>query len=151
MTAKTSAVTKARNKKRRHKFTWTEEKRREALARAADGESERNYDALFTGFEAKGISPDIVIPRENVFTYNAWIALGRQVRKGETGVKLPEVFIPVTKKDEDHPKSEKKKMRFMRNRPAAVFHVSQTDPIPDFKGKPFVDPAADDDGEEEDC
>lgn len=144
-----TTTTKKRPRKKGRRFTWTEEKRKEALSRAEGGESERNYDALFEGFAAKGIDIDRVIPRENVFTYNAWLALGRQVRKGETGVRLPEVFIPVTKKDEDAPNNDKKKKKFMRIRPAAVFHVSQTDPIPGWTGKLFIDPAAEDDEEEE--
>lgn len=149
--AKTKPVQKARNKKRRHKFTHTEQTRREALDRAENGASERNYDALFAGFEALGISPDIVIPRENVFTYRAWQALGRQVKKGAKGVQLPEVFIPVTKKDEDHPNSEKKKQRFMRMKSPFVFHSSQTEPMADWTGKVWVDQAGDDDDAEEDC
>ena len=39
-------------------------------------------------FTERGWAPEDVKPRENVFTYKAWQALGRQVRKGEKGVKV---------------------------------------------------------------
>lgn len=113
-------------KSKKKKFTMTDEKRREALDRAENGSSERNYDAIFAGFAAKGIND--IEPRENVFTYNAWLAKGRQVRKGEKGVKI-ESFIPVTAKDKDAPNDPEKEKRFMRQRITTVFHISQTDPI----------------------
>lgn len=113
--------------KKGKKITVTDLMRREALNRAEDGESVRNYDAIYEGFAAKGIEEDDILPRENIFTYNAWLAKGRQVRKGEKGVKI-EVFIPVTKKDEEKPDDESKKVSFTRAKPTTVFHISQTDP-----------------------
>lgn len=60
----------------------------EALARAKGSESLANYAEIIEGFAAKGIPVDEIKPRENVFTYNAWKALGRYVKKGEHGVKI---------------------------------------------------------------
>jgi hypothetical protein len=54
----------------------------EALTRAVQGQSLSNWPAIVAGFEAKGIPADDIRPRENVFTYHAWRALGRQVRRG---------------------------------------------------------------------
>ena len=93
---------------------------KESLLRAKNGDSLANYPAIFQGFAAKGISANDIKPRENVFTYNAWKALGRQVRKGEKGVKVV-TWIPA--KDSDSENS------FMLCKHSTVFHVSQTDPI----------------------
>ena len=65
----------------------TQELQQEALSRAVSGQSVCNYREIFAGFMARGIPEEDIKPRENVFTYNAWRALGRQVRKGEHGVK----------------------------------------------------------------
>src|SRR5882672_927343 len=65
-----------------------EEMQQEALARAASGQSLANWPAIILGFAAKGIPEADIRPRENVFTYHAWRALGRQVRRGEHGVKV---------------------------------------------------------------
>lgn len=48
----------------------------EALSRAVNGLSLGNYPAIFGGFMAKGIPEAEIKPRENVFTYQAWRALG---------------------------------------------------------------------------
>src|SRR5438034_10027158 len=74
-----------------------EEIQREALSRAASGQSLANWPAIIHGFAAKGIPESDIRPRENVFTYHAWRALGRQVRRGEHGVKVT-TFVPMTKK-----------------------------------------------------
>jgi hypothetical protein len=60
-----------------------QEVRQEALARAVSGQSFTNFPAIFAGFAAKGIPESEIKPRENVFTFNAWKALGRVVRRGE--------------------------------------------------------------------
>src|SRR5579862_5703501 len=60
----------------------------ESLTRAVAGQSFSNWPAIIQGFAAKGIPVDDIRPRENVFTYHAWRALGRQVRRGEHGVKV---------------------------------------------------------------
>lgn len=95
----------------------------EALQHALQSLSMANYAAIFSGFEAKGIALDDIKPRENVFTFNAWQALGRQVRKGEHGVSIC-TWIPMSKKDADgvaQPIGRKP-------RTTTVFHVSQTEP-----------------------
>ncbi len=89
----------------------------EALSRAINGESLLNYPAILEGFEAKGISD--VEPRVNVFTYHAWRAKSRQVRKGEHGVR---VVTWITSTDKRTGKEKKYPKR------TTVFHVSQTDP-----------------------
>jgi hypothetical protein len=88
----------------------------ESLNRAKHGDSLINYPTIIKGFIEKGINPLEIKPRENVFTYNAWLALGRQVRKGEKGVKC------VTYRD-----NEKTSKKFLCR--VAVFHISQTDSI----------------------
>ncbi len=98
----------------------------EALGRATNGQALTNLPAILQGFQAKGIPEDEIKPRENVFTYQAWRALGRQVRKGEHGVRV-QTFIPMTheKKDETTGKIEVVTRRHPRQ--TTVFHVSQTD------------------------
>jgi N-terminal domain of anti-restriction factor ArdC len=98
----------------------------EALARATTGLSMSNYPTIYGGFMEKGIPESEIKPRENVFTYNAWRALGRQVRRGEHGVKVL-TFIDCQKRDEE---TGQLKERFRRPFSTTVFHVSQTDEIP---------------------
>jgi antirestriction protein ArdC len=97
----------------------------EALARATTGLSMSNYPTIYGGFTAKGIPESEIKPRENVFTYNAWRALGRQVRRGEHGVKVL-TFIDCQKRDEE---TGQLKERFRRPSSTTVFPVSQTDEI----------------------
>lgn len=96
----------------------------EALSRATQGQSLTNYPAIFRGFEAKGIPSDQINPRENVFSYSAWQALGRQVKRGEHGVKIL-TLRTVTKED----KKTGKKSTFTMPWRVTVFHVSQTEEI----------------------
>jgi antirestriction protein ArdC len=103
-----------------------EEARREALTRAVSGQSFSNFPAIFQGFAAKGIPESEIKPRENVFTYQAWKALGRQVRRGEHGVKVV-TFIDCQSKETDRDTGERKSFR--RPWTTTVFHVSQTDPV----------------------
>jgi antirestriction protein ArdC len=98
----------------------------ESLSRAVSSQSVMNYPGIFYGFEAMGIPADDIKPRENVFTYNAWKALGRQVRKGEHGVKAT-TFVPVSGKK--NVETGESKDGFRMPRTVTVFHVSQTDPI----------------------
>lgn len=102
----------------------------EALHRAESGPSVANFAAIFEGFQAKGIPMDEISPRENVFTYNAWLAKNRQVRKGEKGVKIV-TWIPISAKTGTGSESTAaaKKSRGMFPRSATVFHISQTDPV----------------------
>ena len=90
----------------------------ESLNRAKNGDSLANYQAIMQGFADKGIAANDIIPRENVFTYNAWLALNRQVKKGEHGVKVV-TWIPAKNKDSES--------SFMLCRRSTVFHISQTD------------------------
>jgi hypothetical protein len=114
-----------------------EEVQQEALNRAASGQSLSNWPATLAGFTAKGIPESEIKPRENVFTYHAWRALGRQVRRGEHGVKLV-TFVAVAGKDGKDDTDDVGAMEFDSTRrrggyrrpwSATVFHVSQTDPI----------------------
>src|SRR5690349_7011520 len=52
-----------------------------ALERATTQASLANYPVIIAGFMAKGIPESEIKPRENVFTFKAWRALGRIVRK----------------------------------------------------------------------
>jgi hypothetical protein len=106
----------------------------EALARARSQMSLANYPAIYAGFEAKGIPEAEIKPRENVFTFHAWRALGRQVRKGEHGVKVLTV-IPIGGKEETDPETGEKTITSVRTRgwSTTVFHLSQTDPLETFR------------------
>jgi hypothetical protein len=99
---------------------------REALTRAVSGQSFSNFPAIFQGFAAKGISESEIKPRENVFTFDAWRALGRTVRRGEHGVKVV-TFIDCQSKETDPDTGERKIIR--RPWTTTVFHVSQTEPL----------------------
>ena len=115
-----------------------EEMQREALDRAVSGQTLSNWPAIFAGFVAKGIPESEIKPRENVFTYHAWRALGRQVRRGEHGVRVI-TFVSVAEKDSkedvdgvatnDVDDTNKRKGGYRRPWSATVFHISQTDPI----------------------
>ena len=96
----------------------------EALTRAVSGQSLSNFPAIFQGFAAKGIPESEIKPRENVFTFDAWKALGRVVRRGEHGVKVV-TFIDCQSKESDPDTGERK--IFRRPWTTTVFHVSQTD------------------------
>ena len=93
------------------------EHQQDALMRARSGSSALNYQAIITGFMAKGIPSSAIIPRENVLTYGAWQAIGRQVLKGQKGVKVVS-WIKTT---------DKTGAETMRPTSATVFHVSQTE------------------------
>jgi hypothetical protein len=102
------------------------EVRRESLMRAVSGQTMSNYPAIFQGFIAKGIPESEIRPRENVFTFEAWKALGRYVRKGEHGVKVV-TFIETKSKEVDQDTGEPKLIR--RPWSTTVFHVSQTEAL----------------------
>jgi hypothetical protein len=112
-----------------------EQIQQEALDRAMSGQAMSNWPAIFAGFVAKGIPEHDIKPRENIFTYHAWRALGRQVRRGEHGVKVCTFVACEGKNDEGKPEGEeatepnKAKRGYRRPWTATVFHVSQTDPI----------------------
>jgi len=96
----------------------------EALSRATRGQSFANYTSIFEGFMQKGIAEADIKPRENVFTFNAWKALGRYVRRGEHGVRVL-TFIETEKED----KTTGKKETSRRPWSSTVFHVSQTEKV----------------------
>lgn len=100
--------------------------RQESLTRAVSGQSFSNFPAIFQGFAAKGIPESEIKPRENVFTFDAWKALGRVVRRGEHGVKVV-TFIDCKSKETDPVTGERKIIR--RPWTTTVFHFSQTDPL----------------------
>lgn len=108
----------------------------ESLTRAASGQSLTNWPAIIAGFAAKGIPESDIRPRENVFTYHAWRALGRQVRRGEHGVKVVTFVSVQGKEDKDgvavndlDGTDKPKRGAYRRPWCATVFHISQTDPI----------------------
>ena len=98
----------------------------QALTNATTSQSVMNYRTIYAEFSARGIPMDDIKPRENVFTYNAWRALGRQVRKGKHGVHVV-TFVPMSVKDET--KESGRKLIGRRPRITTVFHVSQTEAI----------------------
>lgn len=100
--------------------------RLESLRRAVSGQSLSNLPAIFQGFAAKGVPEAEIKPRENVFTYHAWRALGRQVRRGEHGVRIV-TFIESKSREIDRDTGEAKLVR--RPWTVVVFHISQTDPL----------------------
>src|SRR5579863_3830748 len=100
--------------------------RLESLKRAVSGQSFSNFPAIFQGFAAKGIPESEIKPRENVFTFQAWKALGRCVRRGEHGVKVT-TFIESKSKEIDKDTGEPKVYR--RPWTTTVFHISQTEPL----------------------
>lgn len=100
-----------------------EQEQREALHKALSGQSLMNYRAIMEGFAEKGIVPQEVIPRENVFTFNAWKALGRCVKKGEHGVKVCTWVQTRVKAAEEDSKARK------MPRQTTVFHISQTEAL----------------------
>jgi hypothetical protein len=74
--------------------------RSESLKRAVSRQSFSNFPAIFQGFAAKEIPESDIKPRENVFTFEAWKALGRVVRRGEHAVKVV-TFIESKNKEID--------------------------------------------------
>jgi hypothetical protein len=102
----------------------TEEVRREALTRAISGQTMSNYPAIFQGFIAKGIPEAEILPRENVFTFNAWRALRRTVRRGEHGVR---VLTFIDRAIQNKETGESKTIRLAWT--TTVFHVSQTEAL----------------------
>jgi hypothetical protein len=98
----------------------------ESLRRAVHGQSLTNLPAIFQGFCAKGIPESEIKPRENVFTFKAWRALGRYVRKGEHGVKVV-TFIDCKSREIDPDTGERKTSR--RPWTTTVFHISQTEEL----------------------
>ncbi|MDR1064579.1 MAG: ArdC family protein [Azoarcus sp.] len=111
-------------KTRKQSGEYRRELAAQALGSAVNGQSLANYPAILDGFMEKGIPVGEIKPRENVFTFNAWRALGRVVRRGEHGVQIL-TFIECKK---ENPESGEP-ILFRKPRTSTVFHVSQTDPL----------------------
>ena len=97
----------------------------EALTRARTGQSLSNYPAIYQGFMAKGIPEPEIEPRVNVFTFAAWKAQGRVVRKGEHGVRVL-TYLPIPEKRDTETRRVVRKAG-RRPKASTVFHVSQTE------------------------
>jgi hypothetical protein len=93
----------------------------EALDRARHGQTLTNYPAIYQGFIAKDIPEADIKPRENVFTFHAWKALGRSVKRGEHGVKII-TFIERTREKDDGTTEI-----WRQPWTSTVFHISQTE------------------------
>ena len=95
----------------------------ESLNRAVNGKSFQNEMLAIVEFESAGFTD--VRPRENVFTFNAWKALGRVVKKGEHGVKVV-TWIPIRTKETDENGEQ-----IVKTIPktTTLFHVNQTEPL----------------------
>lgn len=106
--------------------TRKDQMQQQALENAVTGQSVANFQAIFEGFEAMGIPADAIKPRVNVFTFNAWKALGRSVKRGEHGVKIVTV-IPCTKKDP----ATGEAVPVKKIKTTTVFHISQTQALDD--------------------
>lgn len=112
----------------------------ESLNRAVSSQSVMNYQGIFDGFLAMGIPEAEIKPRENVFTFWAWKALGRRVMKGQHGVEAC-TFVPVGESTDKE--TGEKKAGFRMPRTTTVFHVSQTEPDPQGPGLALADDSDD--------
>ena len=98
----------------------------EALSNARNNASISNYPAIFDGFMDKGIAETDIEPRVNVFTFHAWKALGRQVRKGEHGIRIVTwITCRARKENQEDDQSD----TYRRPKATTVFHITQTDTI----------------------
>ena len=102
----------------------TKELQAEALGRATTNAALTNYPAIFQGFMKKGLLEDDIKPRVNVFTFHAWKALGRSVRKGEHGVRV----VTWADRTTTDPETGETVNGGKFCRATTVFHVSQTEP-----------------------
>lgn len=82
------------------------------IEKAQSREFGQNDLLVVAAFEERGIE---ATPRVDVFTYNAWLAKGRRVKKGEKGVKI---FTFIERKDGSK-----------QPRSVTVFHASQTETL----------------------
>ena len=99
------------------RFKRTSKTNTEALNRAQSGQSLDNDIAVLSYFGSIGLSD--IRPRQNVLSYSAWQAIGRQVAKNARGCKLV-TMIP--KKDKSG------KISYMFRKSVGVFHELQTIP-----------------------
>lgn len=122
-----NAARKKPKREKRKKLPGLSEQ--EALARAQQGNSLSNYPVIFAGFKAKGIPEDQIRPRENVFTFKAWNAQGRKVKKGEHGVKIHTTIETPVKEEVEPDTGDVRVITKSRPWTTTVFHISQTEPI----------------------
>lgn len=100
-----------------------EQTQQEALNRIESNPSEYNFATVIEGFMEMGIEEEDILPKENVFTFNAWLAKGRCVKKGQHGVKIT-TFIPVKNAEPDKDGRVK-----TYPKTSTVFHISQTEEV----------------------
>lgn len=105
----------------------TYEMRQTALRNATTSQSLSNYPMIYQQFMEMGIPEDEIRPRENVFTLNAWRALGRRVKKGVHGVKIC-TWVPTTATKKND-KGERVEVTRTMPWSTTVFHVSQTEAV----------------------
>jgi hypothetical protein len=110
-----------------------QQQRQEAFQRATSGCWNDNCTYLVMAFSARGIPIEDIHPRENCLTYRAWQQVGRQVMKGEKGVKVT-TYIPVERTEKDAATGEEKRFSFSRPWSATVFHISQTKAMGEAEG-----------------
>jgi len=134
-------------KRRRMSSADRQAMEQEALSRARGNFSMANFGQVIAEFAARGIPADEIHPKDNVFTFHAWRALGRTVRRGEHGVKLT-TFAPLPpSKREREEAAAAGRVADGRCRPvtSVVFHISQTEPLADRQQiavSPIVDSMA---------
>jgi antirestriction protein ArdC len=90
-----------------------------ALNRAQNGETCANDLLIIAEYAARGVDAH---PRVDVFTYSAWQALDRHVKKGEHGVHVAAYATRI----EEKPDGTQEEHSFPTS--ATVFHISQTEP-----------------------
>lgn len=114
-------VTRNRIRERRKRVNHAERATMQtaALGRAREGRMCANDLLIIAAYAAKGIDAH---PRLDVFTFNAWKALHRHVRKGEHGIRV----LTYAHKDRVKSNGMTEEQSFPVS--AVVFHVSQTDP-----------------------
>jgi hypothetical protein len=96
----------------------------EALDRARNGKTWTNYPTIFAGFIEKGIAENDIKPRESVFTFHAWKALGRSVKKDEHSVRVV-TFIDRTVTETDPATGQQVERSIRSPHTTTVFHISQ--------------------------
>lgn len=98
----------------------------DCLSRAKTGQSFANYAAIIQGFAERGIPVADIRPRENVFTFNVWRALGRIVKRGEKGVKITTFVTNQVKREKGSEEITLEPLARRVAKTVAVFHITQT-------------------------
>lgn len=104
-----------------------QDRQKEALNRIENSQSMANFGFVIQSFLEMGIPEEEILPKENVYTFQAWLAKGRCVRKGEHGVRLT-TFIPIRTREGQDLQDGSGKAR-IRPKNTTVFHISQTEVI----------------------